>query len=421
MNVDVCDGALNVDESERLWRYSAPELISQIKPTASSIATDCYALGCLLWEVLTCQELWHGLSQAQVRALMQRRLRPPISEFFAPHVSALLYECWSELPAERPLPAEILYRLAGGKNAAYMFLPNSSARSSLRHSRLQTSLDSQMRPKSVTWALPPVRPLETNAEGLNLQMKPPSDGFDIPNDLQNSQPLNVPEQKNKFDHVFSHASPRSSLAQSSSETLVPGQVALQMRIPPHACSNEASHESPGRQRTTRASASAVTRPAAAATRFSLHLNNTAPETGTTLEQKQKHDLAVTRAAEHMRVDSKRIIQPETPAATHSQLALHVSSAAQSSPQPLQVSVQQPDVPQLTKIGAFSGASCQQSPRDLLASVTQAPLIEHSSPSKPSMVHYDAASSIAAHVLAAKQLQSSRSDATADARRFERSV
>ena len=427
MNADVSNQALNADESERLWRYSAPELISAIKPAAASIASDCYALGCLLWEVLTCQYLWEDLSLAQVRTIMQRHLRPSVSEFFAPHISALLNECWSELPAERPLPAEILHRLAVGKNAAYLYLPNSTLKSSLRHSKLRGLSDAAVGTKSVTWALPEEPSLQTNAERKQLEIVLPSTS-DVPGPSHRdsqiaAQPLNVPQPNHEPHSAVLHYSPLSGSAQSLPCNLDVGRSMLQLQMP--SCGEKAILESPRLHETIIARAPEVIRPSAVATQFSLNLAKTfnSPENSASSVQKQLHDAAVRRAAEHVRSDSIQN-HSEIPAARSENPASN-AFVTPSTPRLLQATaLQQPGVIPPTTISSSPAASLLPSLRHRPTTTTQISLVEQPFPSKSSTMSCattDAASSVVAHDMAPAHLQSTSYNAAAHANYFERSV
>jgi hypothetical protein len=375
MNADDCDGAAHANASERLWRYSAPELICSLSPAARTLASDSYALGCLLWEALTCQQLWQGLGQAQVRALMQRRLRPPTPEFFAPHVSALLHSCWAELPAERPMPAEILFRLAGGgKSTAYMYLPKSTMRSSLRNSR--SSEDSAPRissVKSVKWALPQEHALDTTAVEVSSPSHSVShqtaDAPAFPSmSLPDNRPLNVAEQT-----CAPYIIPAQSSLRPDNTQCLPGARDIEqpaLRLP--LLARDGNTPAPLGDEAHIVPQAAVNRPvlaAAAATRFSLQLGAAVVD--------NRDDLLQTHQHQHV----------SPPPAMRSPPA----------PRPPESPHHQPATP-------------------ALLSHAQVP-----SPSKPSAGHYDVASSIAAHVLAAKQLAGSSGSAVVDKRDFARSV
>ena len=463
--------------------------------------------------MLTCRELWHGLSEAQVRALVNRRERPPVPDFFAQRVRALLQECWSELPAERPSPAEILYRLAGGTSLPYLFLPKSSSRSVLRDSSSSkgTNPDTLERPKSsktVKWALPHDLQSQPTREFQEVPSHAPppqnllAPKLHIPIDSLPSpyghHPLNLPQPYVDSSQLLStprnlvfppsDAAPPLSAAQNELSARL--QPMLHLHMPPLPYFDGQSPRSQGQA----APAPHVARGAVSATRFALNLSDAAVKVDT--RSQQQHDLAVNGASEH--IHSTAAPTRPKPVASATQFALNLSNtvAAPPLPQLLQqhaqavtlerayeyssadVFVQTPrsvgssvglnyaaqdansprhypkeqqqqqhhhhhhhqqqqqPVIQIMPSGASSFTSAAPQPKspNLLLSPRSNPvapgtqfsinLTDYPSPSKPSASHYDAASAIAAHVLAAKHLHSSGSASNAtvlDGKEFERCV
>jgi hypothetical protein len=432
--------------SERLWRYSAPELVLPLDPPPPTIASDCYALGCLLWEVLTCQQLWSGASEAQVRALMLRRLKPPVSEFFAPHVRALLQECWSEVPAERPMPAEILYRIAGGRNMAYMYLPKAAVHSSLRSSNTSQSQASDTqhakKSKSVSWAPSPEQRYDSGAADTARDAVQQRLVFTSPSPREkqfDAVPLNV-----------SHVSPQPALSTDrephpSDSSHAPAQTreAARSQPPLHM------HSGPRPSEVDSGNHAAYALPrdekhgqprVASSSQFSLHLSDPllkASGDAAVTAQLQQYESDVKRAVAHMYTHSSRI-QPG-PVALPVQSALGASNAGAESPRlqtptyAVAVSQQQqlalaepasPTAPDSAPQAPPSHAMVEIHdclPSSAAAHTTKPRLLDHAllgaqqSPSKPSAAHYNAASSLAAHVLAAKHLHSR--DAAADPAKF----
>lgn len=445
--------------SERLWRYSAPELVLPLDPPAPTIASDCYALGCLLWEVLTCQQLWSGASEAQVRAIMLRRLKPPVSEFFAPHVRALLQECWSEVPAERPMPAEILYRLAGGRNTAYMYLPKAplqhfpkaaaAAHSSLRSSSTSQSQASDTqhakKSKSVSWALAPEQQCDSGAADAARDAVQQRLVFTSPSPREkqfDAVPLNVlhvsPQPAPSTDRDPRPSDSSHAPAQMrDSEAAARSQPPLYMHSGPRPSEvdsgNHAAYALPHEEKHGQPRV-------ASSSQFSLHLSNPLLKAGgdaAVTAQSQQYESDVKRAVAHMYAHSSRI-QPG-PVALPVQSALGASNAGAEWPRlqtptyAVAVSQQQqlalaepasPNVPDSAPQAPPSHAMVEIHdclPSSAAAHTPKPRLLDHAvlgaqqSPSKPSAAHYDAASSLAAHVLAAKHLHSR--DAAADPAKF----
>jgi hypothetical protein len=393
--------------SERLWRYSAPELIRSVHLVPPSTASDSYALGCLLWEVLTCQECWHELSEAQVRALVQRGMRPPLTEFFAPHVRALLQECWSELPAERPTPPEIMFRLAGGKNSAYMYLPKSTLRSSLHLSNSATS-----KSKSVKWALSLDQKSELNEDHAHNQLQKRRDfgspALPLPQ-LSHVSPTSALRDDTPLNDIQQLVQPNSIQDQifARSESILPMPTTPDVVTHPqnslHLQKKTVSDvELAASDNSAHGLSSTVVTSTPRGSQFSLHLSHATLKNDAFL-QKQQHDSDIARAIEHVRPAQPALNGQRTAAGAH-QLLMQAPPLTASSitshlePQPLR---QSPQIPQVAASAIqFSHNHVQDSP------------------SKASSQHYHAASSLAAHVLAAKHLDSSKSNTAAHSMKFE---
>jgi serine/threonine protein kinase len=90
--------------------YSAPELLL-IAGTRSNFATDVYALGVVLWELLTCMQPYEGCSVAQIIAHLNSKKRltipSPIPHGFTSEYVNMMTRCWSEDPRQRPSAAEV--------------------------------------------------------------------------------------------------------------------------------------------------------------------------------------------------------------------------------------------------------------------------------------------------------------------------
>ena len=421
--------------SERLWRYSAPELLLPLDPPPPTIASDCYALGCLLWEVLTCQQLWSGVSEPQVRALMLRRLKPPISEFFAPHVRALLQECWSEVPAERPTPAEILYRIAGGRNTAYMYLPKAAAaaQSSLRNSNSSQTSDTQQtkKSKSVSWALAPEQQYDSRAADAARDSVQQRLVFTSPSPREKQTdpvPLNVLHDSPSTDQHPRLGDSSHAPAQTQ-EAVARLQPPLHVRsMPPPTevdSGTNAGYAVPRIEKHGQPTA-------APSSQFSLHLSEGGDAAVTA--QSQQYESDVKRALAHMYAHRSHV-QPAPAALPVSpvQSPHSASNAGAQSPrlQTPTYTVSQPlGIPEPASLNAPDSARQALSshamveihdipPSSAAAHAAKPRALDHGdaqqSPSKPSAQHYDAASSLAAHVLAAKHLHTR--DGAADPAKF----
>jgi hypothetical protein len=139
------------------------------------------------------------------------------------------------------------------------------------------------------------------------------------------------------------------------------------------------------------------------------------------QHQHQHDAAAHPAAEHSQADSMRA-QPEFSVQTASNTLAETPRA----PLQLQGAQQQPvsQPPAMSLLPAARSPRASQPPESPHHQPATPALFSHiqvPSPSKPSAEHYDAASSIAAHVLAAKQLAGSGSSAVVDKRDFARSV
>ncbi|MCM2316125.1 MAG: protein kinase [Thermoanaerobaculia bacterium] len=97
--------------------YMAPE---QLESRPATQASDIYALGLVLWEIVTGRRLFDGVTLDELRR--QHAAPKGRPSFFAsdldPLVEMLILECLSEAPAERPRSArQLLDSLPGGVSA----------------------------------------------------------------------------------------------------------------------------------------------------------------------------------------------------------------------------------------------------------------------------------------------------------------
>ncbi|KXZ50528.1 hypothetical protein GPECTOR_16g703 [Gonium pectorale] len=96
--------------------YMAPEVFEPSNHEVTDRA-DIYALGVLLWEMLSGCRPWEGSGLVQVAytvTALHKRLPmdaiPP--ERRLPKLEALINECWDAVPARRPAAAEVVKALA---------------------------------------------------------------------------------------------------------------------------------------------------------------------------------------------------------------------------------------------------------------------------------------------------------------------
>ncbi|XAR62072.1 Non-specific serine/threonine protein kinase [Bertholletia excelsa] len=89
--------------------WMAPEFL---RGEPSNETSDVYSFGVILWELVTMQQPWSGLSPAQVVgavAFQNRRLAIPVNT--SPILASLMESCWADDPAERPSFANIVETL----------------------------------------------------------------------------------------------------------------------------------------------------------------------------------------------------------------------------------------------------------------------------------------------------------------------
>ncbi|KAK9067817.1 hypothetical protein SSX86_011928 [Deinandra increscens subsp. villosa] len=80
--------------------WMAPEFL---RGEPSDEKSDVYSFGVILWELVTMQQPWNGLSPAQVVgavAFQNRKLTIPINT--APALTSLMESCWADDPPQRP-------------------------------------------------------------------------------------------------------------------------------------------------------------------------------------------------------------------------------------------------------------------------------------------------------------------------------
>ncbi|XVF64910.1 hypothetical protein PTKIN_Ptkin09bG0204400 [Pterospermum kingtungense] len=89
--------------------WMAPEFL---RGEPSNEKSDVYSFGVILWELVTMQQPWNGLSPPQVVgavAFQNRRLAIPPNT--SPKLASLMESCWADGPAQRPSFANIVESL----------------------------------------------------------------------------------------------------------------------------------------------------------------------------------------------------------------------------------------------------------------------------------------------------------------------
>lgn len=101
-------------------RWLAPEIL---KGNVASFASDIYAFGIVLWELLSWQLPWPDVNHWQIVNLIENGGRPEIPADARlpgpdtatwPDLSAyihLITECWAHDPEKRPTAEEVVHRL----------------------------------------------------------------------------------------------------------------------------------------------------------------------------------------------------------------------------------------------------------------------------------------------------------------------
>lgn len=240
-------GAKSMTQGVGTACWLSPEVINNAHFSKSS---DVYAFGIILWEVYTRQEIYEGLSAAQIIAKVAH-------EGLRPHVprdcpwSSIMSKCWRQDPAERPNFEAILSSL--GKN----FLKLTS-KSSQRHTSDVSISSSSKKDPIATISPPTFTPLQpyssyqqqedaTNSakkeaviqqsagsphssSGNNRLSHKPTEIMGITDTLSNNPPTNdvVPDANEETSLLLPQpiAIDKSSSSKSSSSSSSSGKMAL---------------------------------------------------------------------------------------------------------------------------------------------------------------------------------------------------
>lgn len=79
----------------------------------SSLASDVYSLGIVLWEVVSRQLPWanvFGVRPVHVRVVVNRH-RPEIPSDTPADIAQIMRDCWDDDPRRRPTATEIFARI----------------------------------------------------------------------------------------------------------------------------------------------------------------------------------------------------------------------------------------------------------------------------------------------------------------------
>ena len=90
--------------------YLPPEHL--LEGAHSDRTGDIYAMGCLLWEIVTCKVMWDGMLPQHIFRALDKDERPEIPSNVDPEISALIRDCWAKDPGARPLAKDLWLRVS---------------------------------------------------------------------------------------------------------------------------------------------------------------------------------------------------------------------------------------------------------------------------------------------------------------------
>ena len=98
--------------------YMPPEAFDPEQFGGLTVASDIWALGCCLVEMLSGEAPWHGLPHMQVlRRVCDKRETPPIPSGLPPRIDTMLRRCFAHAPLDRPDAREVHSTLVNAANA----------------------------------------------------------------------------------------------------------------------------------------------------------------------------------------------------------------------------------------------------------------------------------------------------------------
>lgn len=116
------------------YRWMSPEMLEH-KPYDQK--ADVYSFGITMWEVLTGNIPYAGLTPLQAAiGVVQRGLRPESPPYIPEVLAHLMHRCWDKDPEERPEFSEVLCTLEN------MVIPTSSRRTASRRRSTNASFRS---------------------------------------------------------------------------------------------------------------------------------------------------------------------------------------------------------------------------------------------------------------------------------------
>jgi len=102
-------GSISTNIDTLFVQWMAPEILSNQRYAEPA---DVYAFGIILWEMLTRECPYEGMSAIQCAlAVLNRDERPQIPQWCPPAFAALIRACWEKEPSKRPTFPQILLAL----------------------------------------------------------------------------------------------------------------------------------------------------------------------------------------------------------------------------------------------------------------------------------------------------------------------
>lgn len=115
MNVKICDFGLSRFRSDKLMsavgtvHFAAPEVLRNELYTEKA---DLFSFGTVMWELYTRECVFEGMAQLHVFQAVVNGNMPEVNEGCDERYGALLQQCWSLDPTERPTFCEVIDRLS---------------------------------------------------------------------------------------------------------------------------------------------------------------------------------------------------------------------------------------------------------------------------------------------------------------------
>ncbi|GMH52092.1 hypothetical protein TrRE_jg840, partial [Triparma retinervis] len=81
--------------------WTAPEILEK-GSDALTLKADVYSFGIIIWECATKKIPWEGMTDNQINRAMIKEQRPQVDESMDKELRALMEQCWSEDPKDRP-------------------------------------------------------------------------------------------------------------------------------------------------------------------------------------------------------------------------------------------------------------------------------------------------------------------------------